>query len=144
MDCKWQFTVMLIQRLLRPVQGKQSDYTNNIHIHVYIWASSWDYGTYHIGDQRRLRRACATALAHFYYQIDTGGMVCSWWVVFKLVIFNSVIKGNTDSVAKWSYFKRTTWRKIHFNTNISLSNSVVKPTLTDVAMHLTAYFITIL
>ena len=25
-----------------------------------IWASSWDYGTYHIGDQRRLRRACAS------------------------------------------------------------------------------------
>ena len=24
------------------------------------WASSWDYGTYHIGDQRRLRRACAS------------------------------------------------------------------------------------
>ena len=26
-----------------------------------FWASSWDYGTYHIGDQRRLRRACASA-----------------------------------------------------------------------------------
>ena len=26
-----------------------------------IWASSWDYGTYHIGDQRRLRPACASA-----------------------------------------------------------------------------------
>ena len=25
------------------------------------WASSWDYGTYHIGDQRRLRQACASA-----------------------------------------------------------------------------------
>ena len=25
------------------------------------WASSWDYGTYHIGDQRRFRRACASA-----------------------------------------------------------------------------------
>ena len=25
------------------------------------WASSWDYGTYHIGDQRSLRRACASA-----------------------------------------------------------------------------------
>ena len=25
------------------------------------WASSWDYGTYHIGDQRKLRRACACA-----------------------------------------------------------------------------------
>ena len=28
------------------------------------WASSWDYGTYHIGDQWRLRRACATAQSH--------------------------------------------------------------------------------
>ena len=27
---------------------------------MYIWASLWDYGTYHIGD-RRLRRACASA-----------------------------------------------------------------------------------
>ena len=26
-----------------------------------IWASSWDYATYHIGDQRRRRRACASA-----------------------------------------------------------------------------------
>ena len=25
------------------------------------WASSWDYGTYHIGDQRWLKRACASA-----------------------------------------------------------------------------------
>ena len=27
----------------------------------YIWASSWDYGIYHKGDQRKLRRACAFA-----------------------------------------------------------------------------------
>ena len=27
-------------------------------------ASSWDYGTYHIGDQRRLRRACTSAQSH--------------------------------------------------------------------------------
>ena len=25
------------------------------------WASSWDFGIYHIGDQRRFRRACASA-----------------------------------------------------------------------------------
>ena len=25
------------------------------------WASSWDYGTYHIGNQQRLRRACPSA-----------------------------------------------------------------------------------
>ena len=25
-----------------------------------IWASSWDYGIYRIGDQRRLRRACTS------------------------------------------------------------------------------------
>ena len=25
-----------------------------------IWASSWDYGIYHICDQRRLRRACTS------------------------------------------------------------------------------------
>ena len=27
----------------------------------FNWAGSWDYGTFHIGDQRRLRRACASA-----------------------------------------------------------------------------------
>ena len=26
----------------------------------YKWVSSWDYGTYHIGDQQRLRRVCAS------------------------------------------------------------------------------------
>ena len=25
---------------------------------TFKWSSSWDYGTYHIGDHRRLRRAC--------------------------------------------------------------------------------------
>ena len=28
---------------------------------IITWSSSWDYGTYHIGDQRRLRRACPAA-----------------------------------------------------------------------------------
>ena len=36
------------------------------------WASSWDYDTYHIGDQRMLRRACAvlpepSLFAHMKY-----------------------------------------------------------------------------
>ena len=26
----------------------------------YIWASSWDYGPYRIGNQRRVRQACAS------------------------------------------------------------------------------------
>ena len=30
-------------------------------VQLYKWASSWDYCTYHIGDQRRLMRACASA-----------------------------------------------------------------------------------
>ena len=28
---------------------------------IIKWASLWDYGSYHIGDQRRLRRACTSA-----------------------------------------------------------------------------------
>ena len=28
---------------------------------IIIWASSWDYDTYRIGDQRKLRRFCASA-----------------------------------------------------------------------------------
>ena len=36
--------------------GSKEDF-NDLH----IWASSWDYGTYHIGDQQRLGQACAFA-----------------------------------------------------------------------------------
>ena len=35
-----------------------------IAMYTFIWASSWDYGTCHIGDQWRLRGACATAQSH--------------------------------------------------------------------------------
>ena len=43
-------------------QQQIADTTNNRMLHILIkWASSWDYGTYHIGDQQRLRRACAFA-----------------------------------------------------------------------------------
>ena len=31
---------------------------------IQNWASFWDYGTYHIGDQRRLRWACTSAQSH--------------------------------------------------------------------------------
>ena len=31
---------------------------------VINWASSWDYGTYHIGDERRLRQACTCMQSH--------------------------------------------------------------------------------
>ena len=36
-----------------------------------IWTSSCDYGTYHIGDQRRLRRACASAQSPRAFAIRT-------------------------------------------------------------------------
>ena len=36
----------------------------NISLLFLIWASSWDYGTYHIGHQRRLRQTCAFAQSH--------------------------------------------------------------------------------
>ena len=39
-----------------------------VNMWFHIWASSWDYGTYHIGDQRRLRRDCASSLfAHMKF-----------------------------------------------------------------------------
>ena len=41
-----------------------NDVKQNFDNIVNIWASSWDYGTYHIGDQRRLRWACASAQSH--------------------------------------------------------------------------------
>ena len=38
---------------------------HNSYIYHWIkWASSWDYNAYHIGDQWRLRRACASAQSH--------------------------------------------------------------------------------
>ena len=43
---RWAFTGPLVLWFVR-----------NLH----NWASTWDYGTYHIGDQRRLRRACISA-----------------------------------------------------------------------------------
>ena len=36
-------------------------YFSVIGFFIVNWASSWDYGTYHIGDQWRLRWACASA-----------------------------------------------------------------------------------
>ena len=36
-----------------------------------IWASSWDYGTYQIGDQRRFGRACASAQSHQSLSVRT-------------------------------------------------------------------------
>ena len=46
----------------RPSTFKIDDALQNLNISIYnIWASSWDYGSYHIGDQRRLRWACASA-----------------------------------------------------------------------------------
>ena len=47
------------------VSVKMSGYSGSYLIHlVYIWASSWDYGTYHIGNPRRFRQACASAQSH--------------------------------------------------------------------------------
>ena len=42
----------------RTPQRQQNLFTSILVLEDY-WASSWDYGTYRIGDQRRLRRACA-------------------------------------------------------------------------------------
>ena len=43
-----------------------------------IWASAWDYGTYHTGDQRRLRRACESAQSR-------QSLLCSHrWLIFSL------------------------------------------------------------
>ena len=45
-----------------PVWSESSlEHLNSIH---RIWASSWDYGIYHTGDQQWLRRDCTAAQSH--------------------------------------------------------------------------------
>ena len=44
------------------------------------WASSWDYGTYHTGDQWRLRRACA-------FTQSRQSLCCSHTVLPKPLLF---------------------------------------------------------
>ena len=55
--------------LSRRIIGSSAEYVLFLQTN---WASSWDYGTYHIGGQRRLRRACAVSpepslFAHMKY-----------------------------------------------------------------------------
>ena len=47
-----------------------------------IWASSWDYGTYHIGDQQRLSQACADAISpepSLFAHMKYGSRQRVWW-----------------------------------------------------------------
>ena len=51
----WHMTDQLFQYTIK------QKWSNLVSEETYdYWASSWDYGTYHTGDQRRLRRACAS------------------------------------------------------------------------------------
>ena len=49
---------------------------------MYIfWASQWDYVTHHIGDQRRLRRACVYWLCKWVWRMSlrrTKSTIISW------------------------------------------------------------------
>ena len=49
------------------------------------WASSWDYGTYHIGNQRRLRRARAFAVRTHEVQKYPTGWLHMW--VWKMSLW---------------------------------------------------------
>ena len=67
--------------------------------YVVNWASSWDYGTYHIGDQRRLRRACAS------------GAVSQEPMLFAHIKYGSrrgPIKNQTSSPTGW--LRMRVWR----------------------------------
>ena len=57
--CLWQFLMSVAN-----FRNKKSNLKNGMKIPIPTkikLTSSWDYGTYHIGDQRWLRRACAYA-----------------------------------------------------------------------------------
>ena len=85
-----------------------------------IWASSWDYGTYHIGDQRRLRWACASALsrqslpfAHMWFGsrqtvrskimhlAPLDGYTCVWRMSLRRT--KKAIISWADSFKKWFF-----------------------------------------
>ena len=69
----------------------------------YIRAGSWDYGTYHIGDQRRLRRACASCSlarafavrSHKVWKVDKGS--------HKKIRHLSPLDGCTCAFEEWVY-----------------------------------------
>ena len=72
MIIKWKFSLDLQNtsselprlKVALPQQPLWVPTTNGeIRKNIPKWVSSWDYGTYHIGDQRRLRRTCASALS---------------------------------------------------------------------------------
>ena len=56
------------------------------------WACSWDYGTDHIGDQRRLRRACASAQSRQSMRFRTHEV----WKLTK-----DATKKQTSSPSRW-------------------------------------------
>ena len=57
----------MVTCLVRMYNSQENKYANNsenenfVNVSDLIWASSWDYGTYHIGDQWRFRPACTSA-----------------------------------------------------------------------------------
>ena len=64
-----------------------------------IWASSWDYGTYHIGDQRRLRRDCASAQS-------LQSLHCS--PTWSMAVTKGPTKNQTSSPTGW--LRMRVWR----------------------------------
>ena len=59
-SCYWQFNFLIMRVLLSLYSFKMKNCIfPSIFALQFKWASSWDYGTYHIGDQRRLGQACA-------------------------------------------------------------------------------------
>ena len=64
-DCvgSWSLPFYLLNCLLNFYIRTRTNFTNAQEkmMQKIIWASSWNYCTCHIGDQQRLRRACASA-----------------------------------------------------------------------------------
>ena len=65
------------------------------------WSSSWDYGSYRIGDQRRLRRACASAQS-------CQSLRCS--PTWSMEIDEGSDQNQTSSPTRW--LRMRVWRTI--------------------------------
>ena len=82
--------------------GTSLMYSIIVLIHYHIWTSSWDYGTYRIGDQRRLRRDCASAQSpepSLFAHIKHGSRQRVWPKIRRVAL----VDGSACVFEDWAY-----------------------------------------
>ena len=102
----WHSLVSLINRKiewhgLKKILGKNRCNTQIVQI-FGKWASSREYGTYHIGDQQRLRRACICAVSpepSLFIHMKYGSRRRVWQKIRHL----SLLYGCVYAFEEWVY-----------------------------------------